>query len=444
MGTPSQPSSSRRQLHPVRRIAGVLRVPGDKSIAHRALLFAALAEGRSLVRGLPSGADVASTRRAIEALGVAVRDRTDGLLVEGRGWGALARDRAAPPLPLDCGNSGTTARLLLGLLAGRPGRFELVGDASLSRRPMGRVTRPLAAFGARVEGGDSLPLRVEGAALRAATVATGVASAQVKSALVLAALQADGESTIGEPEPTRDHTERLLAAMGAAIAPAAGYQGGPACRVAGGCPRLAPLDLTVPGDPSSAAFLVGLACALPGSTLVVREVALNPRRTGALGILQRMGAGLTWTAQAVAPEPVGTIEVSGGRLAGTTIRGQEVVDAIDELPLLAVIAAVAEGPTRIEGAGELRVKESDRIAATAALLRAFGAACEERQDGLVIAGGARLQGTAFDAHGDHRIAMAGAIAAALAAGPSTLTGGEWVTISYPAFFEDLERLAEPA
>jgi 3-phosphoshikimate 1-carboxyvinyltransferase len=334
-----------------------------------------------------------------------VRDQADGVAIEGRGWDALARDPAVAPLPLDCGNSGTTARLLLGLLAGRSGRFELVGDASLSRRPMGRVTRPLAAFGARVEGGDTLPLQVEGRVLRAAKVATGVASAQVKSALVLAALQADGESTIGEPEPTRDHTERLLTAMGAAITPAVGGESGPAWRVAGGCPRLAPLDLTVPGDPSSAAFLVGLA---------------------------------------VAPEPVGTIEVTGGRLSGTRIGGQDVVDAIDELPLLAVLAAVAEGPTRIEGAGELRVKESDRIAATAALLRAFGAACEEQEDGLTIAGGARLHGTAFDARGDHRIAMAGTIAAALAEGPSTLTGGEWVTISYPAFFEDLARLAEPA
>jgi len=232
----------------------------------------------------------------------------------------------------------------------------------------------------------------------------------------------------------------MLAAMGAAIAPVAG---GAAWRVAGGCPRLAPLDLVVPGDPSSAAFLVGLASALPGSALAVRGVALNPRRIGFLRVLRRMGARLHWSEDGAVPEPTGTIEVLGGRLAGTTIAGQDVVDAIDELPLLAVLAAVAEGETRIEGAAELRVKESDRIAATLALLRAFGAACEERPDGFVVAGGARLAGTAFDARGDHRIAMAGAVAAALADGPSSLTGGEWVTISYPAFFEDLERLAEP-
>jgi 3-phosphoshikimate 1-carboxyvinyltransferase len=431
-----------RALRPVQRIAGTLVVPGDKSIGHRALLFAALATGRSVVRGLPPGADVRTTRQAVEALGVAVRDDADAVIVEGRGWEGLARDPAAPPLALDCGNSGTTSRLLLGLLSGRPGRFTLAGDASLSRRPMGRVTRPLAAFGAAIEGGETLPLTVAGRALRAAHVATGVASAQVKSALVLAALQAGGESMIEEPEPTRDHTERMLAAMGAAIAPADGAATGAAWRVTGGCPRLAPLDLAVPGDPSSAAFLVGLASALPGSALTVRGVALNLRRIGFLRVLRRMGAGVGWNEERAIPEPSGTIEVLGGTLAGTTIAGQDVVDAIDELPLLAVLAAVAEGETRIEGAAELRVKESDRIAATLALLRAFGAACEERPDGLVVAGGARLKGTAFDARGDHRIAMAGAVAAALADGPSSLTGGEWVTISYPAFFEDFERLSE--
>jgi 3-phosphoshikimate 1-carboxyvinyltransferase len=437
-------SAAPRLLRPARRLAGTLAVPGDKSIGHRALLFASFAAGRSVVRGLPPGADVATTRRAVEALGLGVRDEGGAVVIEGRGWEGLARDPAAPARALDCGNSGTTSRLLLGLLAGRPGRFALSGDASLSRRPMGRVTRPLAAFGARIAGGETLPLTVAGTRLHAARVATGVASAQVKSALVLAALQADGESTVEEPEPTRDHTERMLAAMGAALAPAAGAAGGPAWRVGGGCPVLAPLELAVPGDPSSAAFFVGLACALPGSALAVRGVALNPRRTGALRILQRMGARLRWSVDCERPEPSGTIEAEGGRLAGTTIAGPEVVDAIDELPLLAVLASVAEGETRIEGAAELRVKESDRIAATATLLRAFGAACEERPDGLVVAGGARLRGTAFDARGDHRIAMAGAVAAALADGPSALTGGEWVTISYPAFFEDLERLAEPA
>ena len=429
-----------RALHPARRIAGTLVVPGDKSIGHRALLFAALATGRSVVRGLPPGADVRTTRRAVEALGVSVRDEAGSVVIEGRGWDGLARAPSEPPLALDCGNSGTTSRLLLGLLSGRPGRFLLTGDASLSRRPMGRVTRPLAAFGAVIEGGETLPLTVAGRALRAARAATGVASAQVKSALVLAALQAEGESTIEVPEPTRDHTERMLASMGAAIAPTGGA--GTVWRVAGGSPRLAPLDLAVPGDPSSAAFFVGLASALPGSALTVHGVALNPRRIGFLRVLRMMGARVGWSEDETVPEPTGTIQVAGGVLAGTTIAGQDVVDAIDELPLLAVLAAVAEGETRIEGAGELRVKESDRIAATLALLRAFGAACEELPDGLVVAGGARLVGTGFDARGDHRIAMAGAVAAALAEGPSSLTGGEWVTISYPAFFEDLERLAE--
>lgn len=434
-------SGESRPLRPIPRIGGSIRVPGDKSIGHRALLFGALAEGTSRIRGLPPGADVRSTRRAVERLGIAVRDADDAgieVLVEGRGWAEIDRAGDGAPCQIDCGNSGTTARLLLGLLAGRPGRWRLVGDASLSRRPMRRVTHPLEAFGASIDGGETLPLVVAGRPLRTAEVATGVASAQVKSALLLAALQAPGVSVVAEPEPTRDHTERLLLAMGAEI----DTHGGTSIRVRGGCPRLAPLDLAVPGDPSSAAFLAGLAAAREGSALSIEEVVLNPRRLGFFRLLQRMGAEVACSPTSTSPEPVGSITVRGRALAGIEVGRGEVVDAIDELPLLAVLAATATGETRIGGAAELRVKESDRIAATAALLRAFGAECEELADGLVVRGGDRLRGAAFDAHGDHRIAMAGAVAAALAEGGSSLFGAEWVRISYPTFFQDLERLAE--
>ncbi|MBP7146839.1 MAG: 3-phosphoshikimate 1-carboxyvinyltransferase [Acidobacteria bacterium] len=418
----------------VRSVRGVVRVPGDKSIAHRALMFAALADGRSRVRGLPPGGDVRSTRGALEALGVAI-EGADDVSVAGRGWPGLARDPAVP-VELDCGNSGTTSRLLLGLLAGTRGQFRLLGDASLSRRPMGRVLRPLRAMGAEIAGGDTLPLTVHGRELAAARLETEVASAQVKSALILAALQAAGESRVDEPRPSRDHTERLLAAMGASLR----RDGERGCVVQGGRPRLAPLDLEVPGDPSSAAFFVALACLRGGSELSVERVGLNPRRTGFYRLLRAMGADLGWEVEVNVPEPVGTLVARGGALSGIRVGGEDVVDAIDEIPLLAVVAAAAEGETEIRGAGELRVKESDRIAATARLLREFGADCDELPDGLLIRGGRTLRGAAVDAGGDHRIAMAATVAASIAAGESAIGGHEWAAISYPGFFDELRRL----
>lgn len=342
------------ELLPRGPVRGVLRVPGDKSVSHRALLFGAFAEGAALVRGLAPGADVRSTRGVVEALGIVVRDEPGGAVrVEGRGWAGLDRaGSAAGALELDCGNSGTTARLALGLLAGRRGKFLLHGDASLSRRPMGRVTRPLAALGARIEARDTLPLVVEGAPLRGARVATGVASAQVKSALLLAALQAEGASVVSEPQPTRDHSERMLRAMGAALEP-----DGPASwRVPGGAPALRPLDVDVPGDPSSAAFFVALACLSPGSDLVVENVLLNPGRIGFLRLLRRMGGDVTWSEETTVPEPRGTLRARGGALAGIEVAADDVVDAIDEIPLLALCAARASGSTVIRGAEELRVK----------------------------------------------------------------------------------------
>ena len=442
------------ELGPRGAVRGRLRPPGDKSVSHRALLFAAAARGTSRIRGLAPGADVAATRRALEALGVAVADEggasfeergasgeEDGgarrvVVVRGAGWAALDRAADAAPLEIDCANSGTSARLLLGLLAGTRGRFLLRGDASLSARPMARVAAPLRAFGARIEERPTLPLLVDGAALRGASVATGAASAQVKSALILAALQARGASVVVEPAPTRDHTERLLAAMGAPLRAA-----GTRIEIDGGRPDLAPLDLDVPGDPSSAAYAAALAALDGAGDLVVEDALLSPRRTGFYRLLAAMGADVELSVARAAPEEVGTIVVRGGRpLRGVDVAGQDVVDAVDELPLLAVVAAQARGRTTIRGAAELRVKESDRIAATVRLLRAFGARAEELPDGLVVEGPAALRGAAADAGGDHRLAMCAAVAAARASGPSLLRGGEWVRISYPSFFADLDRL----
>ena len=429
-------------LGPLTSVRGTLRVPGDKSISHRALLFAAIATGESRIRGLATGQDVRSTARALQRLGVPIRFWEDEVVVQGVGWDGLDRGETVP-LELDCGNSGTTTRLLLGLLAGRRGRFVLHGDASLSRRPMARVTRPLTALGATFAGGETLPLEVAGTpnngALVGAAITTGVASAQVKSAVILAALQARGESHITEPRPTRDHTERMLTAMGAPIRPAAGA----GWYVDGGCPPLSPLTQTVPGDASAAVYPLVLACCLPHSQVTLEDVGLNPRRIGLLRLLERMGADLDYTVCHHDPEPIGPITARSSRLHGIDVSGADVVDTIDELPLLALAAATATGRTTITGAGELRHKESDRIAATVAMLLAFGARVTELEDGMTIDGGP-LRGARVDAASDHRIAMSAAVAAALASGPSSLSGHEWVKISHPGFFEDLETLATGA
>ena len=426
-------------LSPIERVRGRIRVPGDKSISHRCLLFGAVAEGSSRISGLAPGGDVRTTRAVLEGLGIVIRDEGEVLVVEGRGWTGLDRSDDGAGATLDCGNSGTTARLLCGVLAGRRGRFELVGDESLSARPMGRVRAPLERMGARFEGEQTLPLTVVGSKLRGREIRTEVASAQVKSALILAALQADGESLISEGRLTRDHTERLLAAMKAPMEPGIGPE--PAWRITGGSLPLAPLDIVVPGDPSSAAYAVALGCLLDDSEIVVEGVSLNPSRLGFYRLLSRMGATLRWEQETESPEPMGIIRASTGRLQGIRVGPEEVVEAIDEIPLLAVVAGAARGETIISGAGELRKKESDRISSTVSLLQSFGAEVEERPDGMRIRGGAKYRPASVDSRGDHRIAMCAAVAAGLADAPSTLSGHRWVAISYPGFFDDLERLA---
>jgi 3-phosphoshikimate 1-carboxyvinyltransferase len=432
-----------RSLEPIRRVRGRVRVPGDKSISHRALLFGAIAEGDTRVRGVAPGADVLTTRRLVEALGAEVRTEGDELVVRGRGWRGLDREAGASVLDLDCGNSGTTVRLALGILAGRTGRFVLSGDRSLSRRPMARVVDPLRSLGARIEGGDRLPLDVRGGSLQAAQLETGVASAQVKSALLLATLQAQGTSTVREPRQTRDHTERMLRAMGAGIEPLE-CEGG--WRIQGGAPSLRPLSLAVPGDPSSAAYLLGLACVLEDSEVAVEGVSMNTTRLGFCRLLRKMGGNVQCEEMSEAPlaeepEPSGRLVARSSTLRPVGLTEDEVTDAIDEIPLIASLAATIDGETVIRGAGELRRKESDRIATTTAMLHAFGAEVEELEDGWVVRGPSRLRGARVDSGGDHRIAMCAAVLAALAEGPTQLSGASWVRISYPDFFEDLARIS---
>jgi len=413
--------------------------PGDKSISHRALLFGALGTTSLPIGNLAPGADVRSTGACLRALGVSIADgRAPGTVtVRGVGPGGFR----TPASVLDCGNSGTTMRLLLGLVAGARVGCILDGDASLRSRPMRRVLGPLRAMGARMEGqggpdDERAPLRVEAVAtLRGMAHRLPIASAQVKSALVLAGLAADGETRVREPEPSRDHTERMLGAWGAPVRVEA--------REVVVTRLLAPLalpdSLDVPGDPSSAAFWVGAGLLVPGASVVVRGVDVNPTRTGFLRVLERMGARVELEPEPErAGDPVATVRLRGGQsLRGTEILPAEVPSLLDELPLLAVVASQASGETRVTGARELRVKESDRLKQLVLGLRAMGADIDELDDGFVLRGPASLRGASIDAAHDHRIAMSFAIAGLVADGWTEVDGAEWADISYPGFFRQL-------
>jgi 3-phosphoshikimate 1-carboxyvinyltransferase len=421
-------------IMPARRLRGRLRVPGDKSIAHRYSLFAALAEGPTTLAHFAPGADCRSTLNCLRALGVEIEDGPDGTVtILGRGLGHLC----SPNGPLDAGNSGTTMRLMAGILAGHRFSATLIGDASLSRRPMRRVIGPLEQMGARLEAVDGHPpLTVHGARLRAISYAPDTPSAQVKSAVLLAGMHAEGTTTVREPAATRDHTERAVAAFGGHVT-----IDGLAVSVAGG-QRLNGQRLTVPGDFSSAAFWMAAAAALPGSRVEIEDVGLNPTRTALVGLLRRFGARVTVDTLATeAGEPRGTVTVEHERVGTVSIGPDEVPSIIDELPAIAALAAHG-GTVEVCGAGELRVKESDRIATLVAGLRALGIDADERPDGFVVghAGSARPRGGVADAHGDHRMAMAFAIAALAAEAPSTIEGADAVAISYPGFFQTLDRL----
>ena len=413
-----------------------MTVPGDKSISHRAIMLAALANGRAEITGFLPGEDCLSTMKAFQQLGIAV-ERTDDttVIIEGK-RGHLT----APTGDIDCGNSGTTMRLMCGILAGQPFRSRLTGDASLSKRPMKRVIDPLTQMGAKItaEGEKgSAPLVIEGGPLKAIEYTSPVASAQVKSAVLLAGLFAKGTTTVTEPVLSRDHTERMLAWH--LVRP---RRNGLSVSVSGG-QTLESRDFAVPGDISSAAFWLVAAAAQPGSHLLIKNVGLNPARTGVLAVLIRMGAVVSEIVENADCEPRGTVEVRGTKLRATVIGGAEIPNVIDELPILAVAAALAEGRTIIRDAHELRVKETDRIAAVARNLRAFGVQVDEKDDGMEIEGGATLHGASVESFGDHRIAMAFAILATFAEGPSLIRDTDCVATSYPGFYDTLRRLAKP-
>jgi 3-phosphoshikimate 1-carboxyvinyltransferase len=417
-----------------RPLRGRLRLPGDKSISHRALLFAALADGRSELSNLATGHDVHATRLVLEHLGVRMRRRSGGALtVHGTG----APGWREPDGVLDCGNSGTTARVLLGALASRPFLSVLSGDGSLRRRPMRRVVDPLRAMGARLDGragGEHLPIAVRGGALHGERFELGVPSAQVKTALLVAGLHADGVTEVVSPAPSRDHSERMLAALGAPVR----YDARTA-RVTRGAPE--PFTLDVPGDPSSAAFFVVAASITPGSEIVLEEVNVNPTRLGFVDVLRRMGAAIDVAASGErCGEPVGDIAVRSAPLHGTVVGGDEIPNVQDEVPALCVAAAFADGVTEIRDAAELTVKESNRIGTIHQELAQLGIDVEPRTDGLVVRGGVPRPAM-LKSHGDHRLAMAGAVAAHALDGPSTVRGWRAVAVSYPEFAEHLARLA---
>ena len=419
---------------------GRVRVPGDKSISHRALLFGAIAEGTTTIEGLLPAEDPISTAACLRAMGAVISPIEDGqvITVEGVGLDGLQE----PGSVLDCGNSGTTMRLMLGLLAGRNGRhFVLSGDASLRRRPMQRVGQPLALMGAEVrgrDGGNLAPLAVQGRKLHGAVVGTPVASAQVKSALLLAALTAEGKTSVIEPAPSRDHSERMLRAFGADLE--VGGEMGRHITVRPGAP-LRGQHVVVPGDISSAAFWLVAGALIPGADLTIENVGLNPTRTGVLEVLDQMGARVeVLNRRDVAGEPVGDLRVVHGPLKPFHF-GEEVMPRlVDEVPILSVAACFCNGESRITGAEELRVKETDRLAVMARQLKAMGADIEEHPDGLTIRGGRQLRGTAMDSETDHRVAMSLAIAAMMAEGDSTLAQSEAAAVSYPTFWDDLARL----
>jgi 3-phosphoshikimate 1-carboxyvinyltransferase len=424
------------------RLQGTVRVPGDKSISHRALLFGAIAEGETRIEGLLPAEDPLSTAACLRTMGVEVSEIVAGqpVLVRGVGLDGFKE----PAQVLDCGNSGTTMRLMLGLLAGRAGRhFVLDGDSSLRRRPMGRVAKPLGQMGAQINGreqGNLAPLAIAGQALHGATIRTPVASAQVKSALLLAGLSASGITTVIEPHLSRDHSERMLGAFGADLVCNTQAPDGPSVLLRPG-QRLRGQSVVVPGDISSAAFWLVAAAITPGSDLTVKNVGLNPSRTGILEVLEAMGARIELINQRdVAGEPVGDLRAQHGPLQAFSIGGELIPRLVDEIPILAVAALAAEGTSVISDAQELRVKETDRLAVMARQLSALGARLEETGGGLVIPGWQRLRGAPVDSETDHRVAMSLAVAALRADGNTRIEGSEAAAVSYPSFWDHLAAL----
>jgi len=421
-------------IRPVRTVAGTVRLPGDKSISHRYAMLAGIAEGTTRLENFSTGADCASTLECLRTLGVEWERSQNIVVIHGRG-----PRLQAPAKALDCGNSGSTMRMLSGILAGQEFASELVGDESLSRRPMARIIAPLEAMGAKIMAGEGgrPPLRITGGHLKAIDYKMPVASAQVKSSLLFAGLFAQGETRVEEPVRTRDHGELALRAFGAEL-----KQWGLEARISGG-QKLHALEAVVPGDFSSAAFFLCAAALFPGSQLIISGLGMNPTRSSLLDLLASMGVRISVTQlEEQHGELIGTVQVQGAELKGTTIRSPYTEMLIDEIPVLAAIASCTTNGIEIQDAHELRVKESDRIAAVVTNLRAMGAEVEEREDGLRIPGGQKLHGTDIDSFGDHRIAMAFAVAALRAKGETTIHQADAAVISYPEFYSVLEALGQ--
>ncbi|MDH3214697.1 MAG: 3-phosphoshikimate 1-carboxyvinyltransferase [Candidatus Krumholzibacteria bacterium] len=418
-------------VQPAERLRGTVRVPGDKSIAHRALIIGSMAKGKHVVEGAPAGADLYSTVSCLRSLGAFIEEMPDGRLL------VLSKEFVSGK-HIDAGNSGTTARLLSGLLAGLPGETTIDGDESLRGRPMDRIVEPLSQMGADIATapGGRLPITIRGGRLKAISHQPPVASAQVKSAILIAGLMAEGITVVEERVPTRDHTERLLAAMAVPVE----IDGHKIAIRGGSVPRAA--QVKIPGDLSSAAFFVVASVCVPGSELYLPTVGINPTRTGAIRVLQEMGASIELINHAsFLEEPIADIVVKSSELRGTTIGHELIPSLIDELPIIAVAATQAEGETTVSGAKELRYKESDRIAAIVGNLKRMGADIEARDDGFVIRGPTRLKGNKVSSLGDHRVAMAMTIAGLLATGQTHIERSDIIGVSYPSFFKDLQTVS---
>jgi 3-phosphoshikimate 1-carboxyvinyltransferase len=428
------------RVHPIKSLQAEFRVPGDKSMSHRAAMLAGLSNGTCKVTNFLPSEDCLNTLKAMQALGaeVEVLEEMEGYGPVSLNIGGRSMKLIAPTAPIDCGNSGTGMRLLAGLLAAQPFQSELFGDASLSSRPMGRITKPLEEMGAHIETlGEKpgcAPLRIHGRTLSPIRYEMPVASAQVKSAVLLAGLFTEGRTTVVQPAETRDHTERMLESFGVRT-----LREGNEITIYGDQKPHA-CDFVVPGDISSAAFWLVAAAALPGSKLLIKDVGLNPTRTAIIDVLIRMGAHILVVEHQTEGEPIGNIEIHGAELKGTTLLPQEIPNLIDEIPVIAVAAALAQGTTTIRNAKELRVKETDRITTVVENLRAMGGDVVEFEDGLEIQGGKPLHAAELDSYGDHRIAMAFAIAGLFATGETIIRNTECVNTSYPGFAHHLQAV----
>ena len=421
------------KLQSIRRLRGEVTIPGDKSISHRAVMFGALAEGKTEITGFLRGADCLSTISCFRQLGISIEETADKIIVHGKGLHGLR----APVSTLDTGNSGTTTRLISGILAGQNFTSVLTGDSSIQRRPMRRIMTPLSQMGASIRSikeNDCAPLEITGSSLHGISYMSPVASAQVKSAVLLAGLYADGETSVTETAISRNHTELMLKSFGADI------RTDHLTATIRPIPALHAMDIHVPGDISSAAYFIAAGSLVPDSEILIRNVGINPTRDGIIRVAREMGADITLFNEKNTGEPVADLLVKSSSLHGITIGGDIIPTLIDELPIIAVMAAAADGTTVIRDAAELKVKESDRIAVMTENLSAMGCDITATQDGMIIHGRNALQGAVIDPHSDHRIAMSFAVAAMIADGETEIKDADCVMISYPDFYDDLKKL----